>query len=414
VALEEKVPAAWLPKLDRTKAHGNRISARIPEYGCGAYGCVFPTLDKEIVLKVTTDSTEAEFAAQLAQHLPVPIVTAYRIVMLLPSAKRQGRKVYLLWRETAQQVGQIDKVLGDLTEDTISRQHAAAQTAFHLLFDGLPAQQELRAWRATVEQMGKLPDLRYLADGMLRAYDEQGVFFGDLHGGNLGLCKRGTGWKWVITDPGHVAVVQHEKMSGTAPAPAVGARSTRRTSEVMTIQRQNPRDPTYHAGMSPAEIVALHERMKADNALWQTLEFRGVQSGYNDDDERDPAFDIEVRDCPCGSSLGRVASAFPRVNPFGVGAYHTVMEAVERIPREEWFGDRNVFISDIYDQLVDDQMNNGMNLDEFKAEIIRLWRDGHVTLSRADYVAAMDPRKVERSEIDYMTGSATYHFVVIE
>jgi hypothetical protein len=203
VTLEQEVPTQWMPKLDRTLAKGKRLSAEIPEYGCGAYGCVMPTNDPKIVLKLTTDDTEAQFAARLAKKLPVPIVTTYELVYHLPSAKRQGRDVYLLWRESAEHVGEVDKVVGSHAEDAIAEQHQAAQKAFERLSHREPAERELATWVKAVKKMGKVKELAWLANGLLAAYEQTGIFFGDIHGGNLGLARG----QWVITDPGHVAVV---------------------------------------------------------------------------------------------------------------------------------------------------------------------------------------------------------------
>jgi len=216
VTLESKVPAKWMPKLDMTVAKGKRLTGEIPEYGCGAYGCVLPTLDDKIVLKLTTDDTEAQFAARLAKQLPVPIVTNYELVFHLPTAKRQGRAVYLLWREAADDVGNVDKVVGPHAEDAIAVQHRAAQEAFDKLAHGEPAERELAAWVSAVKGMGKVPELRWLADGMLAAYEQKGIFFGDIHGGNMGRARG----QWVITDPGHVAVVKRDtpRKNGLPPS----------------------------------------------------------------------------------------------------------------------------------------------------------------------------------------------------
>lgn len=203
VTLEQKVPTKWLPKLDRTTSKGKRLVAEIPEYGCGAYGCVMPTNDPQIVLKLTTDDTEAQFAARLANQLPVPIVTKYELVMQLPTAKRQGRDVYLLWREAAEKVGEVDKVVGEHAEIAIDKQHKAAQAAFDKLARGEKAERELAAWQVALQGMAKIKALSWLANGMLAAFQQRGIFFGDIHGGNLGQARG----QWVITDPGHVAVV---------------------------------------------------------------------------------------------------------------------------------------------------------------------------------------------------------------
>lgn len=196
--LEDQVPGKWMPMLSSVRAQRGRITARMKELGCGAYGCVLPTLDPGIVLKVTTDPTEAEFAAELADTLVVPVVVEYKMVVRL-AAKFQGRTIYLLWREAADQVGEI-------SHPAIDRQHAAAQDVYTTLVHGGTPKREMAAWFAAVDQMAKDDRLRYLAEGLVRVYLEQGIFFGDLHSGNLGVVRRDGKPTWVVTDPGHVSV----------------------------------------------------------------------------------------------------------------------------------------------------------------------------------------------------------------
>lgn len=296
--LEESAPPAWLPKLDRTHAKGVRMSGRMKEFGCGAYGCVLPTLDKKVVLKVTTDETEAHFAAQYANKLPVPICTIYHLVMEIPGAKRNNMKVFLLWREEAFNVGQVDTVVGEHAEDAISKQHERAQEAFKHLHTGRNdkfAQYALDDWRDSVLEMGAIPELAWLADGIVEAYDEQGIFFGDIHGGNIGQVNRDGVDHWVITDPGNMAV-RGRPLAAAEPI-------------------KNPRDPSVHAGMTPREILDAHERLKLDDATWKSLRLVGIQKAdprFKDDPEE---VDLEMRDCPCGSTLVRPVVPAPHQNP---------------------------------------------------------------------------------------------------
>ena len=209
-SLEERVPPKWMPLLSSVRAQRGRLSARLREYGCGAYGCVYPTLDDHVVLKVTTDPTEAEFATDISQQLSVPIVVAYKLAMRL-DAQHERRDIFLLWRESATQVGELGE------HPAVAEQHAAAQASYEVLRHGphrnryaikLP-RREIQAWMAAVHDMSKDLRLRYLADGMLKVYREQGIFFGDVHSGNLGVVIRDGKPTWVITDPGHVSVTGH-------------------------------------------------------------------------------------------------------------------------------------------------------------------------------------------------------------
>ncbi len=93
--------------------------------------------------------------------------------------------------------------------------------------------------------------------------------------------------------------------------------------------------------------------------------------------------DIEMRNCPCGSTINREHPlGFPTPNPASLHPVAVIMEGARRVDPEKWFDDHRVFIADIYDQLVDDHMNHGMNLADFKREIVRLWTEGDLTLAR--------------------------------
>lgn len=87
---------------------------------------------------------------------------------------------------------------------------------------------------------------------------------------------------------------------------------------------------------------------------------------------------------------------------------HVVRDTASRAPR---FGDRKVFVADVHRQLVEEGRDDGMTLDELKAELVRLHKAGKIKLARADLVAAMDPAKVTASETD--AGGATFHFVTL-
>ncbi len=214
-SLEDKVPAKWLPKISKTTAKGKKLVADIKEYGCGVYGCVMPTLDPAVVLKITTDDTEAQFAMELASKMPPNVVTKYELAIELPD-DHQGRNVYLLWRESADHVGEINKVLGKQADAAVDNQHGIAQDALREAWDidkGKGDYQTLveclASWLAALHVMSVNPQLKELADGMRNAFIDHRVFMGDVHGGNLGLASG----KWVITDPGNVVIVDTDTVN---------------------------------------------------------------------------------------------------------------------------------------------------------------------------------------------------------
>jgi hypothetical protein len=211
VKLEEEVPPRFLPKITKAAfSRGGRISATMKEYGCGAYGCVLPTLDPSVVLKLTTDDTEAEFANDLAGKLTKPVVVKYHMTRELPD-KYKGRPSFLLWRDAADHVGQVEQTIAEesgvdptVVEEAIGNQHVAAQAAYEALDEGEPAVELLQKWEDAAREMGLMvPELRELAEGMITNLQKDKVFMGDVHSGNIGRVNG----HWVVVDPGHIAVL---------------------------------------------------------------------------------------------------------------------------------------------------------------------------------------------------------------
>jgi hypothetical protein len=210
--MSARVKPAWLPKLSDVHAgRGGKLVGTMKQYGCGNYGCVFPTSDPNVVLKITTDDTESEFAAALSHDLEAPITVDYHTVMRLP-VRRAGKAVFLLWRESAEAVGEIQRELGRTAFDLIETQHAAAQDVLHLILDQAPMSATagaLAAWIDTCDQIADqdaVPEIQALGRGMAHVFHTQRIFFGDVHAGNLGRVTRQDGPRWVITDPGNVIV----------------------------------------------------------------------------------------------------------------------------------------------------------------------------------------------------------------
>lgn len=217
--INDHVPPAWHPQLERVTGKGSTgITARVHEFGCGAYGCVIATLDDSVVIKITSDPTEAEFATELAPQLAAPICVVYKMVLRL-KYKVSGRPVHLMWREAAFNVGKLEKALTGESLRLLDEQHRAGQMMYatiharrdHGADDARAVLQAVRVWLAHVDRMAKVPELKSLALGLRKVHDAQGIVFGDLHAGNLGQVDRHGALTWVITDPGHVAVVDRDR-----------------------------------------------------------------------------------------------------------------------------------------------------------------------------------------------------------
>lgn len=213
---EGLIKPTWVPKLTDLHIEGNKIAGKFKEYGCGSYGCVYPTLDEDVVLKVTTDDTEMEFAVELSSTLVAPVCVKY-YTAYTSSEKQRGKPINLLWRESAYNVGRIAEVSdsinrgdGKKVSGLIDEQWRLASMALRELWDGHTADDELAAWTLYLDRMtsSSVEAVRTLADGMLKIYREQHIFFGDVHAGNLGQVDRDNDVLWVITDPGNIVVIE--------------------------------------------------------------------------------------------------------------------------------------------------------------------------------------------------------------
>ena len=87
-------------RLPIAKGKGN-----FEEFGAGHYGVVYPTREKDVVCKITTDASEAAFvrAAISLKEFPSGIVDYYDVVRIEGQSHRQ-RPVFALWRSEVQPV----------------------------------------------------------------------------------------------------------------------------------------------------------------------------------------------------------------------------------------------------------------------------------------------------------------------
>jgi hypothetical protein len=219
-------------------------------FGCGYYGCAYPTSAPDVVLKLTTDPSEAAFVqAALRIHgdrFPPGIVHYYRIDAT--TSTYADRVAYLIWREEAFHVGSTIQILmdtGDRAEITEGRlflrlYYTAGDTINEMLHeskDPHELQRTSAAWygwardntswkdvrsgdlidysppqrfAATVHAMGQLtqqlatvPAFKALGD-TLGVYTKHGLLIIDISNANLGQAPRDGQPTLVITDPGEV------------------------------------------------------------------------------------------------------------------------------------------------------------------------------------------------------------------
>jgi hypothetical protein len=95
--LASLVPPEWVPEPD--------VKWTYEEYGCGHYGCVLPVPDGRVVLKITSDPTEAAFVTIYLGLKDKPIgITRYHQIVELPDQYRR-RRTFAIWRDEAENVG---------------------------------------------------------------------------------------------------------------------------------------------------------------------------------------------------------------------------------------------------------------------------------------------------------------------
>lgn len=82
-----------------------------------------------------------------------------------------------------------------------------------------------------------------------------------------------------------------------------------------------------------------------------------------------------------------------------------VQRIVDRAPESASFGDRKVFIGDIYAEY---NKQNPMPREVFNSLMIDAQKRGMLTMSRADLVQAMDPEQVRESEIRHLNGEFNF------
>ncbi len=239
-ALQAHARPEWLPR-----------SPNEPPIACGSDGCVWTTRGRHLVLKLTRDPSEAEFArrARSIGEGPQGIVRYH-------AAARAGN-VWALWRTEARDVGKLrlaprdvagliafrdwagdalllDKRGGVGTEfwQEVERAQARVPHDAHLRhssdrYGGDAARDRLALDVACcLRALDALSSSRELGDVVeaLRFYLNRGILLADVHDGNLGRVQG----RVVITEAGRWAALPRHPRAGL-------------------MRRSNPRKPGWYA-----------------------------------------------------------------------------------------------------------------------------------------------------------------------
>lgn len=243
--LASVAPRLAMPVADTGK---RKRRASYIEYGCGHFGCVLPTATPGLVLKITSDLSEAMLVAKLIgiRQMPEGLVRYESVVML--NGKYRGRPTFAIWREEAHDVGfLLGKLPTEPYELRIQREFVNNLLAFRrharIVFryvdqadDPIAAVSRIReskdrAWNlvrsgAAGRYVGPLraamsaihcEDIALVMQNEPFAYQvgqalgqllDEGMILSDVHLGNLGKVRRSEDdgrEVVVITDPGVVA-----------------------------------------------------------------------------------------------------------------------------------------------------------------------------------------------------------------
>lgn len=230
--------------------------------GCGTYGCALETADDDCVFKLTTDSTEAHFAAvaiKLRQEKVDPAGMVDLRAVFATGLQYEGYNVFVIWRERAVEVGLGSAIARDFNACNMDKFRAMVDNLWdtgNKLFQIAVTEQVKRGastagywtWmRERVDVAAALlrgetvtgnSQFAYLlakcaaisqeierASGESRAvghalvsYLENGIVLTDIHQDNIGVVERKAKCpKWVVVDPGHALVVKEEYSRITIP-----------------------------------------------------------------------------------------------------------------------------------------------------------------------------------------------------
>lgn len=256
--------AASMPVVERYRGRGKVV---VQEFGCGHYGCVMPTSVPGVVVKLSSDPTEAFFIAAALELGFDPYdnagIVRYYAVYQLANAFHRQRPLFVLWREEAFDVGfptqtqwgrtavhsreafeqRRDKQLlryldffkthANSARERLKRSDDPIVVAAEALWLGDRVAGEVW-WESEglgpqIERGGRVPVVRAVArhlracaivaemmentDGAVEIgrtlgyYLSEGLLLADVHGNNVGKVERHDdaydGEVRVVTDPGH-------------------------------------------------------------------------------------------------------------------------------------------------------------------------------------------------------------------
>ncbi len=267
LAFWDRVKAAapkpsWVPRLEEGR------TPSVVELGCGVYGCAVPTHDPAVLVKMTSDPSEAAFAVtamRLAEKHGWPSgIVKYYAAYNVPNVTYRRRPVAILWRDEAVDVGTVvpygqmsvaqhefaksltayrnlAKLLRETLLDATKRDPEApwrllkearaldswAYERFEATYEagrivnfrGAEKIAGVLQLLSLFEQEMQSTDMQDSVGEALGYYHRHNIVLADVHVGNVGRLREGDRrGEIVITDPGHAVPLERELARVAVPA----------------------------------------------------------------------------------------------------------------------------------------------------------------------------------------------------
>lgn len=200
--------------------------------GSGSYGTVYSTSDPGVVMKITSDASEANLVAFTVdlvnrehRSMPEGLVRYFRIVQLPRAEHPNDWSVYVIWREAAHHVGFLEKddtraavLLGLPSSYSIWAVRDALwdyRTAASRAYSAYLKKKELKikeadAISASIQRISSISALSTLGETLMFYY-KHGAVISDVSLTNLGFVVRNSRKTLVITDPSHTAFLRSKR-----------------------------------------------------------------------------------------------------------------------------------------------------------------------------------------------------------
>lgn len=217
------------------------------DFGSGHYGCVMPTTEEGVVLKLTTDVSEANFVSLLVndpefRHFDLSGLVHYYDIIKLKGLTHKRRPIFAIWREEAYSVGFAAGYPGPRWQREMMRFKDLTHIVQVYLRPGKPGFEKRRekvlrladwaarfrgedmpSWVKNPEKSAiAIEQLHYFSIGLSNT---QGIYhvgetlyellsadviLADVHLNNIGKVRRDDYEMVVITDPGHMVLLNPE------------------------------------------------------------------------------------------------------------------------------------------------------------------------------------------------------------